>query len=424
MNSKKVKNTNVFEENLENFIKNINSLKRALHLTMGLIEVSHKVNQSKLAHFIKKNGKNVTNKSFKIKHENRKYFEELKNDTNISKASLRIVPRSISVSLISEFDFFIGIIIRNIILLNPEILNNCEKNVNFSALTNFKNINEAKNYIIEKEVESVLRESHTFHFEWIEKKLNMSLRKDLSIWHKFVEITERRNLFVHCGGIIGSQYVAICKQSGVKLSHEYAPGLELGVSPQYLDDICNCLIELGVKLTHVIWRKLKPNELSKADDNLNKICYDLIDRQSFALADVLLDFSTDVLKKHASDVNKNVFIINKALSRKLGGNKEDAFKIINSWDWSASSNDFKLAKEIILENYEAAFLIMKKIGKDGEFISKAGYRDWPLFREVKKNKKFKELFKKIYKEEYELKENNLEYDLTLTVKPKKKATKK
>ncbi len=421
------KKINSIEENLKNFIKNIDSLQTSLHLTMKLLLVSHKVNYNKLVDFLKNKTKKRNSKKPTIKCGDIPYYEKLTREIDITETSFKVVPRSTLISLISQFDAFMGSIIKIVLLRYPEILNECESNITYSSLSDFKNVNEIKNYIIEKKIASILRENHTYHFEWLEEKLKIPLRDGLSIWPTFIELTERRNLFTHCGGEISSQYITVCKKNNVPLDKKYKLGYELEVPPQYLDSAYKCLYELGVKLTHVIWRKLKLDDLDTADESLNNICYNLINRKSYSLADILLEFATNTLKKHTNKSILNCLIINKALSKKLNGNKKEAHKIINNEDWSASSNDFKLGKEVILDNNEKVFLLMKKIGKTSKFVDKASYRNWPLFREMKKNKKFQKTFKGIYKEEYELKENRLEYNIKLTVKPKKKkkpATKK
>ena len=415
-----VEKVNPFEKNLKDFIKNIDSLKSSLRLSMGLISLQHKINLSKLHDFIKKNGKKKTSKSFVLRYEDVDYYEKLKRNTDITLASDRVVPRSALIALVSQFDAFMSSMIRIVLLSNSDALNKCEKSLTFSLLSKLNNIDEAKSYIIEKEIDSILRDNHAAHFTWLESRLGISLRKDLSIWEEFIELTERRNLFAHCGGKISSQYIANCKESGVSLNKEFILGHELDVTSQYLDSSYKCLYELGVKLTHVIWRKLRSDDLRAADENLNGICYNLIDSGAYPLADSILEFANSVLKKHADESSLNCFIINKALSKKLGGDKKTAREIVNKRDWSASSNDFKLAKEAILGNDESVLLLMKKIGKEGECVNKASYRVWPLFKELKENKKFQETFKQIYKEEYKLNENRLEYNIKLTVKSRSK----
>ena len=70
----------------------------------------------------------------------------------------------------------------------------------------------------------------------------MPLRKDLSIWETFIEITQRRNLFAHNDGIVSTQYLNACKVNSV--THEDNKiniGAELGIDIDYFNKAFNCL---------------------------------------------------------------------------------------------------------------------------------------------------------------------------------------
>ena len=84
------------------------------------------------------------------------------------------------------------------------------------------------------------------------------------------------------------------------------------------------------------------------------------------------------------------------MSYYLQGKQDETTHIVMSIDWSAYDNKYKLAKEVLLENNEAAAIIMKKIGKDETFISH--YRTWPLFQKFRET----EIFKKTYQEIYDI----------------------
>lgn len=75
-------------------------------------------------------------------------------------------------------------------------------------------------------------------------------------------MTERRNLFVHCGGITSSQYLKVCEENNIILK-ESSLGMKLGANRNYLMNSYKCLYEIGVKLTQVLWRKLKRMSLNK-----------------------------------------------------------------------------------------------------------------------------------------------------------------
>jgi hypothetical protein len=85
----------------------------------------------------------------------------------------------------------------------------------------------------------------------------------------------------------------------------------------------------------------------------------------------------------------------------LQNKPNDAKSIINQKDWSASSDDFKLAHLVLNENYDECYTLMKKIGKDGE-VDKENYRTWPLFLKLRKEEKFKETYQEIFGEEYKV----------------------
>jgi len=405
-----------FGGNLIQFIDHIDSINETLPFVMALIGFVDKEREKELQDFIKtknlqketttvKDTTDVTDKKeeevVSIKMEDFLVFEGLQNNAQVSSLAIRLIPESLFVALISQFDAFIGKLIKTIFELHPEKLNSSEKNINYSKLTEFKSLEEAKDFIVEKEVESVLRESHSFHFDWLEKKLDMPLRKDLPIWLTFIEITERRNLFVHNQGEVSTQYISICQKLGISIEPNLKAGSKLYVSNAYFEKAYVCLYELSVKLTHVIWRKLIPADLEKADESLNDICYKLLHEENYELADILLHFATILIKRHHNEINKNVFVINKALSKYLAGKKDECDEVLKSKDWSACSLNFKLAVEVLNENFNRAYKLMETIGTSEE-VPKHAYQTWPLFSMIRKESKFQEEFKKIFNEEYKI----------------------
>ena len=131
--------------------------------------------------------------------------------------SERIVARNFIVSILSQFDTYIGQLMKCVYRIKPDLIENSERQLSYAQLRNFSKIEDARNYIIEKEIETLLRESHSEQFRWFEKKLNIKLTQDLPIWKDFIELTQRRNLFVHNDGKVSSQYLNVCKKHGVDI---------------------------------------------------------------------------------------------------------------------------------------------------------------------------------------------------------------
>ena len=392
-----------FDKINKEFIRQIESLRETIPLLMIFLTANETKSEEDFFDFIEKKGTEEKDDDGEIFYtfspEDGHKYEILEKNFEIATAAREIIPNSLFVSLISQFDSFLSNLIREIFLAKPAILNSSERNLTFSKLLELRSIEEAKEYIIEKEIESVLRDSHSNHFDWLETKLGIPLRKELPIWKTFIEITERRNRFVHNDGVISSQYLTVCRQNKVDFESEQKLGDKLNITPEYFELTYKCLFEISVKLTQVVWRKLLPDDVENSDESLNDICFDLLRQNQIDLASVLLDFATVILKKHHNEESKTVFIVNKALSLKLSDKMVECQEIVNSKDWSACSDKFKVAKEALLDNFEEVAILMKRIGADGE-IDKLNYKIWPLFHEFRKTELFKNSYKEIFGEEY------------------------
>lgn len=332
-------------------------------------------------------------------------FIELSNKIEASTLAYKYLPISIIISLVSQYDAYLNNLIKTIFHIKPEILNSSERNIQYTDLISFNNIGEAKDYVIEKEIESVLRENHLSQLKWLEKKLSIKLRDGIPNLVSFIELTERRNLFVHCNGVVSRQYLDICKENKVPNIDKLKPGDKLDVKPIYLTKSFYTLFEIGVKLGHVLWRKLQPESLKEADEYLNDICYDLISIGRYNLAQNLLIFATETLKKHSNQEILCILKINKALSIYLKGDKTKAQELLKKQDWSATDDKFKLALEVLYENYEKASEIMKTIGSKSKSVTKNSYREWPLFLKFRDTDIFKKTYKKVFKEDFVYKES-------------------
>jgi len=389
--------------NLHKLLRHLDSIKDTLPMVLLLLRPYQKKARLKFEEFSEKNVEEVEEEDGKkvisIPYDQSRIYDQLSKNYQTSSLASKIIPESLFVSLISQYDSYLNQLLRILFNIRPEYINNSDRELTFFDLNNFNSIEEAREFIIEKEIESVLRKSHSEHFTYLENKIGMPLKKELPIWKTFIEITERRNLFVHCDGIVSSQYIKVCKENKC-LEKDIELNQRLMADLNYFNTAYECLYEITTKLTHTIWRKLIKEDIKQADEKLNEICYELLADGQYKLADILLDFACKQTKHH-NDLTKNLFIVNKSLSQFLQDNKENALEIINSKDWSASSDDFKMAHLILSEKIDEAYTLMKKIGKDGD-VHKENYKAWPLFYKLRKQEKFKKLYKEIFKEEYKV----------------------
>ncbi|MFF5382417.1 hypothetical protein [Pedobacter suwonensis] len=410
-----------FESNLTHFIRHIDSIHDTLPLTMMLFGSFAIQADKALTDFLEEKTEKVIDKDGKpgiaIKPSDLKIFDALESNAAISALASKVIPSSLFVSLISQYDAFLNRLLRYLFELKPEILNGSDRNLTFSQLVEMSSISDAREYIIEKEVETVLRKSHSEQFDYLENKFKLNLRTNLPIWKSFIEITERRNLLVHCDGVVSSQYLSVCAQNDIESKSKV--GQELKVSIEYFKSAYLTLYEICSKLTHTLWRKFLPEKLEDADDSLNTICYNLLISKSFKIADILLDFACKQ-KAHFDDQSKSIFIINAALSKYLQNDDESALKCLNQKDWSSTGYTFKLAVSIISKKYDESFVLMRKIGADGE-VKQSFYQEWPLFTKIREQEEFKSIYKELFNDDYKVIEipQRPIFDLMSQVKKKK-----
>ena len=394
---KSVEKSQVHRE-LYKFIQYIESLNTSIDLVMLVMSVMLEQSVDCYNRFLKKHGKQkgVGKRAvFEIGATHQNELEKLKRDLERADLSHNILPESFLVSLVSKFDFFVGRLISCLFERKPQLLSSSERKLSFYELNKLKSIKKARDFLMEKEIEAVLRKSHSDQFKWLQNRFDIELKKGLDVWPVFIELTERRNLFVHCNGIVTSQYLDVCRSHGVAFDSSLKKGQKLGVPPDYFKKAFSCLFEIAVKLSQVLWRKVLTEELEYADASLSVITYDLLKSKQYDIAAKLLDFACSEPMKYPSDVSRRVHIINKAIAYKWQGAEDKCRAIIEQEDWTSCSEEFTIAVVVLSDRFKEAADIMKQIGKDGK-VGEIHYTEWPLFDKFRSSKLFIRAFEQIF----------------------------
>jgi hypothetical protein len=175
------------------------------------------------------------------------------------------VKGALLLALVSHWDVFVSDILRTIFTLRPDIIAASEQTLTLADLNQFGSLEEARNHVVDREIEKVLRNPHASHFAYMERQLSMTLKPRPDAWCQFLELTERRNLIAHTGGVISRSYLKNCAAFGIPIGDEAKIGAQLGVDGSYLMSACDCIIEMAVELGHAIWRKNVPSEQAEAE---------------------------------------------------------------------------------------------------------------------------------------------------------------
>ena len=390
------------EAEVEKFVKAADSLVSTAPLSLWTLEAAHrgayadytKFWQTKCTNIRKQGNDTLADVPAELFHE----FNAIQRRLDRSRIATKIIGNSTVVSLVSQYDSFLGGLLKQFFCSRRELLNASEKTLTLKELQNFGSVDAAREYFVEKEIEGVIRKSHTEQFEWMENRFGVPLRKGLDTWSTFIETTERRNLLVHCGGMVSSHYLSVCEQHGIECGGVKA-GTELIINRGYLVQAYECLVEVGVKLAHVLWRKLVPEERGTADNNLILFCLDLMNENRLELARKLLDFGACVLKKWDSEVSRLLFVVNRAQAYKWLNQASICKKILANEDWSASDDRLSRGVAVLNDDLGRAVALMKKL-RDNPLVPKESYRQWPIFKRFRKTTEFTNAYRQIFGEDF------------------------
>lgn len=405
--------SDLFEMNLDQFLDELSALNDTLPTQIMLLSLKHKQLIEKLEKISstteEKDEEGVEFVRYKVTSDELDEFPKIHKHLNRTDIARKILPRNFIVSIVSQYDAFLGNLVRVLYEINPNIIRSSEKEINVEDLFNYETIEELKEHIIEKEVDSLLREEHYEQFKILERRIskvtdkNFTLTSNLPVLPKFIELTQRRNLFVHTNGQTTRQYIESKKKWKFKSECNGDINEELKASSEYCTEAFEVLYEISLKLTHVLWRKFVPEEREEADEHLNQVIYDLLIDNKYKLAITFSDFATDVIRKFSTEQLRKFIIINKAIALKMQKKHKECKKVIENEDWSIG-NEFKLAKLVLEDKYEEAKKLMLKIGPNDELVNKKNYETWPLFKLFRKTEEFKSGYLELFGEEFTLEE--------------------
>lgn len=254
----------------------------------------------------------------------------MSNIRKIKRAETLFTKQSI-VSIVSRFDEFLGRFLEIALEQNPEWLKSSEKTITYKELIDLKSVDTAIKGVISKEVEQLLRGSHEEQIRYVDEKLKLGIQEHFSKLACFLEVAERRNLFVHTGGLVSAQYLDKCKGFGVSVK-EIEEGQELEVTESYFEEAFYAYFEIGLRIGQAAFRRLFPGENSFADNALNKLAIKFLNYDDNSLVGIITNYDLNIPAKFRSDDSENEYYarINRAVAQKrLGFDFEKGLKVLH-----------------------------------------------------------------------------------------------
>lgn len=397
------KETNAYKKIIWRFMEAIKTEKQIVPISYHFLSAQMFADTKKVEAFFKEHGQVITQdgqEGIRMSMEHGLVVEKMISNLDNTVLAFEMVGSNAVIGMVCKYDGYLGELTKQLFIDKPEMLNGSEKEFRVSDILSYSDIEELKEALIEKEIETLLRKNHIEQLQWLEGKLKMDLRK-FRLLPNFVEIMERRNLLVHSNGVVSRQYMSECKKYGVVIPEDVGPGKALNTELDYVHEAFSVLFQVGVMLGFVLWYKMRPEEGKSILDSLSEASYELINNGDYSLACGLIDFSLSnrVWEKDINNAQRLVFQLNMALSFHLRNRQDECERIVKSLDMTAAEPVYHLASAILLNDYDKAYQMMDMIGKDDQM--RVFYKTWPLFKRIRKETSFVDKFKAIYDEEYE-----------------------
>lgn len=306
----------------------------------------------------------------------------------------KTVTNGFFLNIFSAFDAFTGDLLRALFHAKPELFSMLGGSISMEEIVDAGSKDDILDRVLNLYIEAHRRKSYPEQFKDIGSLFGLKLT-DFKNWMYFVEASQRRNLMTHCDGTVTDQYIKVCLDAGYQRQDLPKVGNAITVDGQYFEKCCDLIVEVGLKLCHTLWRKLLPQELAEADQQIvNEIFALLLDKE-WQLAENLAQFAADQ-KRHSSERFKLIIEVNLIQAMKRSGRKVEARQRLQQSDWSAMLIEFQLAKAVLLEEYTLASKLMVQIGRTSSIINEVSYHTWPLFNEFCSTKEFLDAYKSCF----------------------------
>ncbi|MGV9237492.1 hypothetical protein, partial [Streptomyces nigra] len=130
--------------------------------------------------------------------------------TGIMRTNHGTLRKSLLVTAVSNFEILFGKLAQEIYKTNKSALNDSDYSFTLQELAQFDSLEDAREFLIERRVSALMRESVDGWDRWLGKSVKGASMADTPVdWPVTREVFARRNLLVHNGGTVNQIYLSI-----------------------------------------------------------------------------------------------------------------------------------------------------------------------------------------------------------------------
>lgn len=294
-----------------------------------------------------------------------------------------IILESLVVSLCTYLEAFVSNITEDFYLNIHKGDLFSEKTIKFEELKEIGSIEEAEVFLIESELQYLFKKGFHTWFNKIDKFFDINKNfKDHNLNNVLNEINElylRRNLYVHADGKVNSIYLMHAPK---EYCQEKTLDEKLRIDKEYIESKI-CMVEKIGTMMFFSYCLKKYNDKNKMFDDFNSVFINEIandDNNDIYSITYNKFYKMDGSKLNS--MNQMMAKMNYFLAFKLRGDYNLIKEEIKKLDVSAYSDDFKRARNIIMEDEDSIDETIKHFEntEDHVFLFEI---QWPLYKIIK-----------------------------------------
>ncbi|MFI5954376.1 hypothetical protein [Cryptosporangium sp. NPDC051539] len=319
---------------------------------------------------------------------NRFHYRSMRKVVAPNRANL--IRSSLLTVLVSSFEQLISVLARELMLLEPSLIKGDDSSISFGQLSRFRSIEQAREHIVDKKVDDLLRGEFAQWSSWFSRKeISLQIEDFMDNPERVQEVFARRNVIVHNDRRINRQYLLkVGSQDFDRL------GDRLEVSHDYLSDAIQEFAAVGLLLVSSIWMKFTKvgpeHTAAWLDDQLDVL-------RDVSLHRAVLKVATVVLEKSRGRLPRNYELslkVSRWVSLRQLSQNEVALKEVKAWDVTGLDLYFCHLKTVL----EGDLTCMLKTGRQlirEERLSIFTLRADPAYEPHRESSEYRELLRAV-----------------------------
>lgn len=309
---------------------------------------------------------------------------------NSSRRHTMLLQGGILMSLVGSFEILVADIMGLYYRMHSGSLETEEKTLSLKDIINFGTIDDARDFLIGKKVDDLLRDDLDGWCKAFKSHLGLDIPKIPPYWDQFAEIIQRRHIWVHNGGRASRRYLEKVNWPNVKFPSTRPDADDVvWCDSEYITLAIDLFEICGVILFQEVWKKLARHHSvlrwgHAETEGLHGVIFrNVVASRWFVVEHLSLWGSRD---DAGDEGDRTVSQCNYWLAVKRQGRLAEVEDALLAFDTSAKAPVFAAVTASLREDVEAFFRVAPRCDFDEDSL-----RGWPILDEVRDDPRFEAL---------------------------------